>query len=92
MMGAAHETILLVVLWVNGSRTRQESRYRQGYKRALDGLKSTIAEIKPGRGRYRKKAEWLNHAGIMTFEGRKWTDENVRKAINGYSEVLKENE
>ncbi len=43
--------------------------------------RDAIPEIKPGRGRNRKIADWLNQRGIMTFEGRKWTDENVRKAI-----------
>ena len=59
--------------------------------RALAGLRSAVIAIDPGRGRYRKIAEWLNKASIATFEGRKWTDENVRKAlkersINGSTE------
>ena len=50
-------------------------------RRARDGLVAAVSEIPEKRGRYRQIADVLNEREIRTFNGGRWTPENVRKAL-----------
>lgn len=67
--------------WRDLSRFSTEHRRQQ----VAFGLSAALESIPPGYGRIIKIRDFLNELGILTPNGKPWTEDNVRKAVTKFT-------